>query len=118
MKVLGILGSRNPQGQTARATDALLRRATSEGCEVEKVFLPEMTIERCRQCNDDGWGACRAEGRCVIKDDFASVVDRARDADAVVFSTPVYFSDLSESLRALLGRLRRITRWLTTSPSS
>jgi len=30
-------------------------------------------------------------------------------ADAVVFASPVYFYDLSESMRAFLDRLRRIT---------
>jgi len=44
----------------------------------------------------------------VIEDDFASLVDRIKNADAVIFATPVYFGDLSESLRAFLDRLRRI----------
>ena len=66
-----------------------------------------MKIERCRQCEDDGWGICRAEGQCAIKDDFASLVDKIKNADAVVFATPVYFGDLSESIRAFLDRLRR-----------
>ena len=66
-----------------------------------------MTIERCRQCDDDGWGLCRREGRCIIEDDFAGLVDKIARADAVVFSTPVYFSDLSESMKAFLDRLRR-----------
>ena len=33
-----------------------------------------------------------------------------RSADAAVFATPVYFGDLSESIRAFLDRLRRICR--------
>jgi len=107
VKVLVISGSRNPEGQTARAANAFLEGVGSAGGQGELVFLPQMKIERCRQCEDDGWGICRSEGRCVIEDDFASVVDRVKDADAVVFATPVYFSDLSESLRAFLDRLRR-----------
>jgi multimeric flavodoxin WrbA len=107
MNVLVISGSRNPQGQTARATDALLQGVRDGGAQAETVFLPPIRIERCRQCEDDGWGICRSEGRCVIEDDFASLVDRMKRADAVVFATPVYFSDLSESLRAFLDRLRR-----------
>ena len=71
--------------------------------------LPEMAIERCRQCDADGWGVCRARGSCVIEDDFAGLVERMREADAIVFATPVYFSDLSESLRAILDRLP--THW-------
>ena len=110
MKVLAILGSRDRQGRTARATEALLGGVREAGGEVESVFLTELAVERCRQCDERGWGECREAGRCVIEDDFAGVVERIRSADAVVFGNPVYFSDLSESLKAFLDRLRRITR--------
>jgi multimeric flavodoxin WrbA len=107
MNILVISGSRNPQGQTASAADALLQGVTDAGSTAERVFLPQIAIDRCRQCDDNGWGICRGEGRCVIEDDFAAIVDRIAAADAVVFATPVYYSDLSESLRAFLDRLRR-----------
>ena len=110
MKTLIILGSRNPEGQTARAAKAVLEGLTSAGGKGEKVFLPQRKIERCRQCDINGWGICRTEGCCVIEDDFSSLVGKIRKADSVVFATPVYFSDLSESMRAFLDRLRRITR--------
>jgi multimeric flavodoxin WrbA len=107
MKVLIVLGSRNPKGQTARAADAFLQGVTSEGSQCEQVFLPKMKIERCRQCEDNGWGICRTEGKCVIEDDFALIVDKIKNTDAVVFANPVYFGDLSESMRAFTDRLRR-----------
>jgi len=110
MKVMVISGSRNPRGQTARAAEALIEGLKGKGAEAEIVFLPAMGIERCRQCDEAGWGLCRSEGRCVIEDDFASLVERIRQADCAAFATPVYFSDLSESLRAFLDRLRRTTR--------
>jgi multimeric flavodoxin WrbA len=110
MKVVGILGSRNPEGQTARAAGAMLEALAGRGVEVKRMFLPAMKIERCRQCDEKGWGLCRSEGRCVIEDDFASLVAQVRSADAALFATPVYFGDLSESIRAFLDRLRRITR--------
>ena len=105
MKLLVVSGSRNRKGQTGRAAAALTEGAALA---TESVFLPELHIERCRQCEDDGWGLCRDGQQCVIEDDFASVVEKVRQADVVVFATPVYFSDLSESLRAFLDRLRRI----------
>ena len=108
MQIITVLGSRNPNGQTARAANALSQGAISKGSRGEQIFLPKMKIERCRQCEDNGWGICRTEGRCVIEDDFASVVDKIKNADAVVFATPVYFGNLSESMRAFLDRLRRI----------
>jgi multimeric flavodoxin WrbA len=110
MKIMAILGSRNPEGQTARATHALIEGLQAEGADCEEVFLPTLQIERCRQCEDNGWGICRSEGRCTIDDDFAAIVDKIRAADGVVFATPVYYSDLSESMRAFTDRLRRTRR--------
>lgn len=107
MKVVAIIGSRNLKGQTARAVGALAHGVKGVGGECEQIFLPPMKIERCRQCDDNGWGTCRTQGQCVIKDDFASIVSKINEADAVVFATPVYFGDLSESIRAFLDRLRR-----------
>lgn len=107
MRVLLISGSRNPDGQTARAADAILDGVARTGGNVDRVFLPTLDIQRCRQCEDTGWGQCRDEGSCVIEDDFASLVEQIRAADAVVFATPVYYSSLSESLRAFTDRLRR-----------
>jgi multimeric flavodoxin WrbA len=110
MKVLCLLGSRNPEGQTASAAKALLKGVTAQGHESELIILPEMTLERCRQCDNNGWGLCREEGQCVIEDDFAMLSGKVREADAIILATPVYFSDLSESMRAFLDRLRRICR--------
>jgi multimeric flavodoxin WrbA len=108
--MLIILGSRNPEGQTAQAAGALLQGAVDAGWEGELLFLPTMAVERCRQCDERGWGLCRSEGHCVIEDDLAAIVAKIREADAVAFCTPVYFGSLSESMRALTDRLRRITR--------
>ena len=111
MKIVVISGSRNPEGQTATALQAFTQGAESQDAHVEMIYLPTLYLERCRQCDLAGWGLCRQVGRCVIDDDFASLVDKLRQADAVVFATPVYFGDLSESLRAFLDRLRRVCRF-------
>jgi len=108
MKTLIINGSRNPKGQTAQAADAIREGLSQAGATVEQVFLPALKLEHCRQCNDDGWGLCRKEGRCAVDDAFPGLVEKIRAADAVVFATPVYYSDLSESLKAFADRLRRI----------
>lgn len=107
MKVIIISGSRNPNGQTASAADAFLAGVADAGGVGEQIFLPQLDIQSCRQCKDNGWGQCTEKGRCVIDDDFAAVVDRMREADGFVFATPVYFSDLSESMKAFTDRLRR-----------
>ncbi|MFH1086893.1 MAG: NAD(P)H-dependent oxidoreductase [Chloroflexota bacterium] len=107
MQLLLISGSRNPAGQTARAAEAVLAGYAAAGGQATRLYLPELAIERCRQCDERGWGTCRSAGDCVIEDDLDQVVAAIRAADAVLFATPVYYGDLSESMRALTDRLRR-----------
>ena len=107
MKVLILSGSRNREGQTAKAIKAVQKGLTAGKGKSEVIFLTELNLERCRQCDPDGWGLCRKEGRCIIEDDFASLVKKVKAADVLVFANPVYFGDLSESMRGFLDRYRR-----------
>lgn len=116
MKIYTVLGSRNPEGQTAAAAHALLKGAEERGAAVEEVYLPDAAIESCRQCDLDGWGQCRREGRCIIEDDMPKIMDKMGRADAVVFANPVYFGDLSESMKRLLDRTRRVARHSDQNP--
>ncbi|HUU28786.1 MAG TPA: flavodoxin family protein [archaeon] len=109
MKVFAVLGSRNQQGRTAALTQALLDGLEEKGAATERLFLTSLNLEACRQCEEDGWGICHSEGRCVIEDDFDSIVNNVDGADAVIFSTPVYYGDMSESMRTFTDRLRRCT---------
>ena len=108
MKILILSGSRNREGQTARAINAIAKGVSEAGGDSETLFLTELSLERCRQCDPDGWGLCRREGKCIIEDDFATTVDKVKAADVIVFANPVYFGDLSDSMKCFLDRLRRI----------
>ncbi len=107
MKALILSGSRNRKGQTARIIEAVQKGITAGKGKSEVVFLTELKLERCRQCDPDGWGLCRKEGRCIIDDDLAGLAKKVKAADVLVFANPVYFGDLSESMRAFLDRHRR-----------
>jgi NAD(P)H-dependent FMN reductase len=108
MRIAALCGSRNRQGGTARALEAVLRGVSKAGGQWDSLFLTEHNLERCRQCNQDGWGVCLTEERCIIEDEFASIVQGINIADLIVFATPVYFHDLGESMKGFLDRLRRI----------
>ena len=107
MKALILSGSRNREGQTAKAIEAVQKGLTAGKAKSEIIFLTELSLERCRQCDPDGWGLCRKEGRCIIEDDFPVLVKKVKAADVLVFANPVYFGDLSESMRCFLDRYRR-----------
>lgn len=105
MKCLAIQTSPNKDGLTASLTEKTLEGFRSQGGEVELIHLNYMNIKPCIAC-DRGWGDCRG-GDCILVDDFQGIRDKIGEADAIVFVTPVYFGDLSESAKRFLDRLRR-----------
>lgn len=109
MHAVMVAGSRNEKGRTAQCLDAIGRGVSAGGGTSERFFLPLLKLERCRQCDLDGWGDCRRKGVCIIDDDFAMLIDNLKKADVAVIASPVYLLDITESMRAFLDRMRRIT---------
>jgi len=106
MKVLAIQSSPNLDGLTSKTAQAVLRGARVAGAETELVQLNQLNLRPCIAC-EGGWGQCRHEGTCILEDDFQALRDKINGADALVFATPVYWHDLSESAKIFLDRLRR-----------
>jgi len=107
MKILAIQTSPNHDGLTAETAKRALKGAEAAGHEVELVNLNDLVIKKCKAC-DGGWGQCRREGTCILEDDFAGLIDKLQGADGLVFTTPVYWWDISESAKTFLDRMRRV----------
>lgn len=67
MRAMILSGSRNPEGRTAQAVNAIAAGFREAGGEVDIVFLPELAIERCRQCDSDGWGCAGGKGAVPLR---------------------------------------------------
>lgn len=107
MSIPVIWASPNLDGLTAACKEAALQGIREAGREGESIQLNALSIERCRVCGS-GYGDCREKGTCIIQDDLAAVYQKLVDAEAAVFVTPVYWHDLSEPLKALMDRIRRL----------
>ena len=106
MKVVAVQSSPNLDGLTSGLVQAVLRGLEAEGGETELIHLNKLDIEPCIAC-DNGWGKCRKEGICILEDDFQKLREKIAKSDALIFATPVYWHDLSESAKIFLDRLRR-----------
>jgi hypothetical protein len=109
LKVVAVIGSRNREGHTAQGVEAICRGVRKAGGTSESIFLPELNIRVCRQCDFDSWGLCGREQRCIIKDGFAGVMAKITSADALIFGTPVFVGDLSETMGCFLDRCSRVS---------
>lgn len=105
--ILTIWASPNRDGLTATAAAQVTEGIEAAGKEALQVCLNRQKIERCLICGD-GWGLCRTKGQCVLRDDFASIYSQCAAAEGIVLVTPVYWHDMSESLKAFIDRLRRV----------
>jgi len=105
-----ISSSPNNDGLTAACVEAATRGFREEGADVRHISLCDQRLEHCRQCNN-GWGQCREEHTCVIDDDLGVLQQAISEAEGIIWVTPVYFGDISESARSAFDRLRRCNFW-------
>jgi multimeric flavodoxin WrbA len=106
MRVLIFSSSPNIDGLTAACAAAAREGIQQAGGEVEEIRLNDLNIGSCSACNN-GWGTCLEGHICEVLDDFQATHERTLKADAYVFVTPVYWGDLSESMKVFTDRLRR-----------
>ncbi|MDY6103904.1 MAG: flavodoxin family protein [Acetatifactor sp.] len=106
MKVAVVWSSPNVDGLTNRGAKQFMKGLVKAGAEVDEIHLNRTRMNHCMACGN-GWGQCRETGECALKDDFADVYKRLTEADGIVFVSAVYWSDMTECMKAFLDRLRR-----------
>lgn len=98
-KVLIISSSlRNGSNSEIMAMEAL-RGAADAGNDTEFLSLKDKDLKFCKGCL-----ACQHTGKCVIRDDMDQMIDKVRNADAIIFATPIYYYELSGQLKTFLDR--------------
>lgn len=73
--------------------------AKEAGNETELISLKGRDLHFCRGCL-----ACQKTMKCVIRDDMDSMIDKVRDAEVLIFVTPIYYYELSGQLKTFLDR--------------
>ena len=98
-KILVLSTSPRKGGNSDMLADAFIEGAREAGHAVEKVCLREKDIRFCKGCL-----ACQKTQSCVIHDDAPSIVRGMRQADVLVFATPVYYYAMCGQMKTLLDR--------------
>jgi multimeric flavodoxin WrbA len=106
MKVMAFNGSpRKKKWNTVTLLQKALEGAALVGAETELIQLYDLNFSGCISCFSCKKISRKKNGVCAVKDDLTSVLDRVKNADALIIGTPVYFGAESASTRALLERL-------------
>lgn len=67
---------------------------------VEFITLKNKNIQFCKGCL-----SCIKTGKCFINDDVKDIINKAKEADVIIFASPVYYYGISGQLKTLLDRL-------------
>ena len=92
-KICILNGAGKKNGNTAAMIKTFADAAAANGNEVKEFYLQSMNIKGCLDC-----GGCRrkeknSENPCVQKDDMAEIYAAFKDADVLVFASPVFSCD-------------------------
>ena len=98
-KVLIISTSLRKDSNSDYLAKAFQDGAIAAGHSAELVTLRGKTIQYCKGCL-----ACQQIGHCVIKDDSTEIVEKMKDADVIVWATPVYYYSMSGQMKTLIDR--------------
>ncbi|HIP97427.1 MAG TPA: hypothetical protein EYH32_09475 [Anaerolineae bacterium] len=102
MKILAINGSpRGARGNTDRILQPFLEGARQAGAETEVVYLKDKEINYCRGCFTC-W--TKTPGVCVHKDDMPELLEEIRQADIVVYASPLYIFNVTAQMKTFLDR--------------
>ncbi len=102
MKVIAFNGSARKDGNTAIMTRWVFEELEQSGIETELVQLKGKKINGCIACYK-----CfeNTNQRCAVeKDDLNECLEKMVAADAIILSSPVYFSDVTPQIKALMDR--------------
>lgn len=97
--ILVISTSPRKGGNSETLADAFIRGAKEAGNQVEKVCLYDKTIGFCKGCL-----ACLKSHRCVIHDDADIIAQKMKEADVLVFATPIYYYEMCGQMKTMLDR--------------
>lgn len=102
MKVVAFNGSPRPKGNTFHGIQVVLAELQKEGIETELVQLGGTNVHGCRA---DYVCANKRNGRCGLEDDeMNSFIEKMVAADGIIIGSPVYFSNVSSEVKALIDR--------------
>jgi len=100
MKMVCLLGSPRPKGNTTAMAAKFCEAAEGLGAEVTTFALNKLKYRGCQACM-----TCKTKlDKCVLKDDLAEVLETIRDAEILVLTTPIYFAEISSQLKAFIDR--------------
>lgn len=100
-RILIVKGSPRKAGNSATLARQVAAGAEATGAQVESIYLHELDIQPCDACESCQLGL---EVGCVVEDDMQSLYPKIREADAIVYASPIYWFTVTAQLKLFMDR--------------
>jgi len=106
MKVIAFNGSPKKEGNTYHAIRMVAEELEKEGIEVEVIHVGNKAIRGCLACN----GCVRNQNeKCVIDDEVNGWIQKMKEADGIIFGSPVHYASVGATMKSFLDRAIYVT---------
>ena len=102
---IAVLNGSPKVGNTAAMIAAFAEGAKEAGHEVEILHVGKMKINGCLACE---YCHGKGQGTCIQKDDMQKVMPAYKEADMVVYASPIYYFGVTAQLSAAMQRVYAI----------
>lgn len=100
-KIVVITGSPRKNGNSIAMTESFIQAAEARGHTVTRFDAAEKKLTGCHACE-----TCFKTGKaCSFDDDFNTIAPAILEADAVVFTMPVYWYSIPAQIKAVIDRM-------------
>ncbi len=100
-KIVVITGSPRKKGNSFAMTDAFVQAAQAKGHTVTRFDTAMMKIGGCHACE-----TCFQTGKaCSFDDDFNRIAPAILEADAIVYTMPVYWYSIPAQIKGVIDRI-------------
>ena len=100
-KIVVLTGSPRKNGNSAAMTKAFISAAEAKGHRVTRFDCADMSLGGCHACE-----TCYKTGKpCSFDDDFNKMAPAILEADALVFTTPVYWYSFPSQIKAAIDKM-------------
>jgi len=100
-KIVVITGSPRKSGNSFAMTDAFIKAAEAKGHTVTRFDAAMKNVGGCHACE-----TCFKTGKaCSFDDDFNTIAPAILEADAVVFTMPVYWYSIPAQIKGVIDKL-------------
>ena len=107
MKVIAINGSARQNGNTSILIDKVFEPLRAQKIQCEQIQLAGKPVHGCKAC-----GVCSAKKnkRCSTDDIVNLCIEKMIEADGIILGSPVYVTDVSAEMKALIDRTCLVSR--------